>query len=103
MTSIVILLCAFFVAVLCEDKPIFSSLFSLAIMSQECKHGAEELNRIITISYVSIQISIALLISVIGAVHVKRCKNEQKRSIQMDETLTLNTGPFSYLCRILHL
>lgn len=66
-------------------------------MSQTCEHGAEQLNRIITISYVSIQICIALLISIIGAVHVKRCQNEPKESIRMAQVITLNTGNWFYV------
>ena len=62
-------------------------------MSQ-CNHGAEELNRVITIAYASIQISIALLMSIIGAVHVRRCKNEQKNAIQMAQMIALNAGNF---------
>ena len=60
-------------------------------MSQ-CDHVAEGLNRVITIAYVSVQISIALLISIIGAIHVRQCKNEQNKSIQMAQIITLSTG-----------
>ena len=37
----------------------------------------DNLNLIITITYASIQASIALLVSVMGAIHVRRCLNEQ--------------------------
>ena len=57
-----------------------------------CNEGADILNRIITISYASIQISVALFISVVGAVHVRRCRNEEKIKMQANATITLSTG-----------
>ena len=57
-----------------------------------CNQGTEILNRTITILYVSIQISIALFISIIGAMHVKRCKDEEKKNIDLHEAISVNTG-----------
>ena len=67
-------------------------------MSQ-CNHGAQELDLTIGIIYASIQIAIALFVSIIGAKHVRRCKNEEKKAIQKAEmmalkTIMLNTGNF---------
>ena len=61
----------------------------------DCSEGTKELNRIVTILYISIQISIALFISYIGAVHVRRCRNEQDQIVQKLETeiaITSNAG-----------
>ena len=57
-----------------------------------CNEEANEINRLVTISYVSIQISVALFISIIGAIHVKRCKDEEKKKRNIDGTITLSTG-----------
>ena len=58
----------------------------------ECNEKTEDLNRTVTILYVSIQITIALFISIIGAVHVKRCQDQQKNNTNIDKTITLNTS-----------
>ena len=71
-------------------------------MSQCNEEGAQELNQVITISYASIQLIIALFISVIGAVHVKRCKNEEKKKVEINTTITLNAGCLSMLSDATH-
>ena len=58
----------------------------------KCNDQSEQLNQIVTILYVSIQISIAIFISIIGAIHVKRCKDEEAKRIDLGGTITLNTG-----------
>ena len=60
-------------------------------MSQ-CTEGTQELNRIVTIIYVSMQISVAIFISIIGAVHVRRCKIKEKMVEHEQTAIALNTG-----------
>ena len=57
----------------------------------ECRQD-EQLNRIVTILYVSIQITVALFISIVGAVHVKRCKDEEK--IQTHTDIAINSDSY---------
>ena len=57
-----------------------------------CNEETTQLNRVVTISYITIQVSIAIVISIIGAIHVKRCKDEEEKSIHVDKTIALNTG-----------
>ena len=65
----------------------------------QCNEGTKELNRVVTILYVSLQISIALFISIIGAVHVRRCRYEQKIKIHTERAISLDTGdsPLFYI------
>ena len=65
-------------------------------MSQ-CNEGTKELNRVIIILYTSIQVSVALFISIIGAIHVKRCKIEEEMKIQTRNAVILNIGLESLL------
>ena len=62
-------------------------------MSQ-CNQEAKQLNQIVTILYISIQVSIAVIISIIGAIHVKRCKDEEKTTIDLGRAIVVNTGLF---------
>eukprot|EP01083_Nonionella_stella_P090536 252901_1 len=47
-------------------------------------------NKIIGISYIIIQVTLALFISIVGAVHVRRCINEQKQQIELNTAVELN-------------
>ena len=63
----------------------------------ECNEGTESLNRTVTILYVSIQITIAVFISIIGAIHVKQCKDQEKKELDLDKTITVTTGCYMLL------
>ena len=48
-------------------------------------------NAVITILYVALQSSVAIFVSIVGAIHVHRCLKEVKNTrIQMEETVELN-------------
>eukprot|EP01083_Nonionella_stella_P014192 39907_1 len=55
----------------------------------------KKVNRIIIISYVSIQIAVTLLVSIIGALHVRRCLNQtdSESNVQQSIDLNENSGP----------
>eukprot|EP01084_Bolivina_argentea_P012571 23523_1 len=42
------------------------------------KTDESKINMIVTIAYVSIQVSVAIIVSIMGAIHVRRCMNEEK-------------------------
>eukprot|EP01084_Bolivina_argentea_P068341 124401_1 len=51
-----------------------------------------KLNTIIAICYIALQASMAIFISIIGAVHVRRClKEEKNKQRKMEKNIELNT------------
>eukprot|EP01084_Bolivina_argentea_P285282 489181_1 len=45
-------------------------------------------NNIIAITYGCIQLTIAIIVSIIGAIHVRQCKQEEKQHQRIDKTIT---------------
>ncbi len=51
------------------------------------------MNTIIAICYIALQTSMAIFISIVGAVHVRRCLNEAKnKQFEMEKNIELNTS-----------
>ena len=49
-------------------------------------------NTIIIISYVTIQVSIALIVSIVGAIHVRQCLMEENNRSNIEQTIEVNTS-----------
>eukprot|EP01083_Nonionella_stella_P026331 72414_1 len=49
-----------------------------------------DINETVALCYTVIQVTLAFLISIIGAVHVRRCINEERKQIELNTAVELN-------------